>query len=102
MFTFDDLMKLDLQSLARVMRGLQGNTLPLALRGASKEVRDQFLEALPVRSRDMLLDEMNMMGAVRGRDVRAAQAAIVDCARDLAAQEIIRLPGPDDEDEMIE
>ena len=102
MFTFDDLMKLDLQSLARVMRGLQGNTLPLALRGASKEIRDQFLEALPARSRDMLLDEMNTMGAVRGRDVRAAQAAIVDCARDLAAQEVIRLPTMEDEDELIE
>ncbi len=102
MFTFDDLMKLDLQSLARVMRGLQGNTLPLALRGATKEIRDQFLEALPQRSRDMLLDEMNTMGAVRNRDVRAAQAAIVDCARDLAAQDIIRLPVQDDEEEMID
>lgn len=102
MFTFDDLMRLDLQSLARVMRGVQGKTLPLALRGASKEMRDQFLAALPVRSRDMLLDEMNTMGAVRGRDVRAAQSAIVDCARELAAQEIIRLPSVEDEDEMIE
>lgn len=102
MFTFDDLMKLELQSLARVMRGLQGNTLPLALRGASKEMRDQFLAALPARSRDMLLDEMNTMGAVRGRDVRDAQAAIVDCARDLAAQNIIRLPSAEDEQELIE
>jgi flagellar motor switch protein FliG len=102
MFTFDDLMKLDLQSLARVMRGLQGNTLPMALRGASKEMRDQFLGALPARSRDMLLEEMNTMGAVRARDVRAAQGAIVDCARDLAAQEIIRLPAQEDEDELID
>lgn len=102
MFTFDDLMKLDLQSLARVMRGLQGNILPLALRGASKEVRDQFLEALPARSRDMLLDEMNTMGPVRGRDVRAAQAAITSRARDLAAQEVIRLPRAEDEDEIID
>ncbi len=102
MFTFDDLMRLDLQSLARVMRGVEGKTLPLALRGASAEMREQFLSALPVRSRDMLLDEMNTMGAVRGRDVRAAQTAIVDCARELAAQDIIRLPSVEDEDEMIE
>ncbi|MCA1776191.1 MAG: flagellar motor switch protein FliG [Loktanella sp.] len=102
MFTFDDLMKLDPQSLTPVMRGLEGNTLPLALRGATKELRDHFLAALPARSRDMLLDEMDTMGPVRGRDVRAAQAAIVDCARGLAAQDIIRLPGPDDEEEMIE
>jgi flagellar motor switch protein FliG len=102
MFTFEDLMKLDLQSLARVMRGLQGNTLPLALRGASKDVRDQFLGALPARSREMLLDEMNTMGAVKARDVRAAQTAIVDCARDLAAQEIIRLPVQEDEEDLID
>lgn len=102
MFTFDDLMKLDLQSLARVMRGVQGNTLPLALRGASEAIREQFLAALPARSRDMLLDEMDTMGAVRGRDVRAAQTAIVECARDLAAQDIIRLPSTEDEEEMIE
>ena len=101
MFTFDDLIRLDLQSLARVMRGLQGNTLPLALRGASKEMRDQLLGALPARSREMLLDEMNTMGAVRARDVREAQAAIVDCARDLAAQEIIRLPAQDDEEDLL-
>lgn len=102
MFTFDDLIRLDLQGLARVMRGIQGKTLPLALRGASKEMREQFLAALPVRSRDMLLDEMTTMGAVRGRDVRAAQSAIVDCARDLAAQEIIRLPTAEDDEELID
>jgi flagellar motor switch protein FliG len=102
MFTFDDLMRLDPQSLARVMRGLQGNTLPLALRGASKEMREQFLAALPARSRDMLLDEMNTMGPVRVNDVRAAQAAIVDCARDLAAQEVIRLPVQEEEGAMID
>jgi flagellar motor switch protein FliG len=50
----------------------------------------------------MLLEEMNTMGAVRARDVRAAQGAIVDCARDLAAQEIIRLPAQEDEDELID
>lgn len=101
MFTFDDLAKIDPQGLARVMRGLQGNTLPLALRGASPELREVFLGALPARSRDMLLDEMNGMGAVRARDVKAAQAAVVDCARDLAEQEVIRLPGPEDEDDLI-
>ena len=102
MFTFDDLMRLDRQGLALVMRGLQGNVLPLALRGASKEVRDHFLESLPARARDMLTDEINTMGPVRGRDVRAAQAAITSRARDLAAEEVIRLPRAEDDDEMID
>lgn len=102
MFTFDDLLRLDLQSLARVMRALQGNVLPMALRGASTEMREHFFAALPIRSRDMLLDEMNTMGPVRGREVRAAQSAIVECARTLVAQEVIRMPSAEDEEELIE
>ncbi|KAF0674634.1 flagellar motor switch protein FliG [Profundibacterium mesophilum] len=102
MFTFDDLVRLDAQSLARVIRNLQGNTLPLALRGASKELRDHFLNALPGRSRDMLLDEMNLMGPVRGREARAAQTEIVDVAKDLAEEGIIVLPLADEDDEMLD
>lgn len=102
MFTFDDLVKLDVQGLARIMRGLEGNTLPLALRGARKEVRDHFLNALPTRPRDMLLEEMNTMGPVRGREVRAAQTAMVDYAKELAENEVIQLPMAEDDDEIIE
>ncbi len=101
MFTFDDLIKLDANSLARVMRTVEGNTLPLALRGAKKEIREHFLNALPARSRDMLLEEMAAMGPVRGRDVAAAQSALVDGAMELAEDEVIRLP-LDDDDVLIE
>jgi len=102
MFTFDDLVKLDLQALARIMRGLEGNTLPLALRGAKKEVRDHFLNALPSRPREMLLEEMNTMGPVRSREVRTAQRAMVDYARELAENEVIQLPLAEEDDEIIE
>ncbi|WP_407496329.1 flagellar motor switch protein FliG [Pseudooceanicola sp. MF1-13] len=98
MFTFDDLAKLEAMDLARVMRGAPGNALPIALRGAKKEVRDVFLAALPGRSRDMLEEEMNTMGPVRGRDVRDAQAGMVDYAKELADEEVIALPMADDED----
>jgi len=101
MFTFEDLIRLDAQSLARVMRGLTGNTLPLALRGASKEMREHFLDALTARARDMLLDEMNTMGPVRGRDARAAQTMIVDYTRQLAEEGSIELPSAGDEEEDI-
>ncbi len=102
MFTFEDLMRLDPGSLAKVMRTVDGQTLPLALRGAKKEVRDYFLAALPQRSRDMLIEEMNAMGPVRARDVQAAQAQLIDGALGLASEEAIRLPVDDEEDQLIE
>ncbi|TGD61858.1 flagellar motor switch protein FliG [Tabrizicola sp. WMC-M-20] len=99
MFTFDDLIRLDANSLARVMRAAEGNSLPLALRGARKEVRDRFFDSLPARSREMLIEEMANMGPVRSRDVQVAQSALVDQAMELARQEVIRLPM--DEDDLL-
>lgn len=101
MFTFEDLAKLETIDLAKVMRGLPGNSLPTALKGASQATRDVFLAALPQRSRDMLEDEMEAMGPVRRRDVGAAQALALDYARNLADDEQIRLPLDDDEDDAI-
>lgn len=98
MFTFDNIIDLDARDLAKITRGLQGDTLPLALRGATKELRDHFLEALPSRSRDMLLEEMNSMGPVRGKDVRAAQMLIVEQTKLLVEEGAIILPTDEEDD----
>lgn len=103
MFTFRDLIRIDGQDLARVMRGVTGNTVPMALKGANNELRDHFLAALPGRSRDMLIEEMEAMGPVRARDVRVAQASLVECAQQLIDQEVIQLPSDsEDEEEYID
>lgn len=99
MLTFDNLLEFGPQDLSKITRGVQENTLPLALRGASKELRDHFLEALPARSRDMLLEEMNSMGPVRGRDVRAAQMLIVEQTKMLIEEEVIALPSSEEDDD---
>ncbi len=99
MFTFEDLAKMEAMDLAKIMRGVPGNTLPTALRGATDNAREAFLNALPARSRDMLTEEMESMGPVRRRDVNAAQALMLDYARQLADDDQVRLPfGEDDED----
>ncbi len=97
MFTFDDLARLDQNSLARLIRSAEGATVPLALRGAKKAIRDRFIEALTVRAREMLLEEMAALGPVRARDAREAQDKLIDIANDLARQNIIRLPSADDQ-----
>ncbi|RMH45737.1 MAG: flagellar motor switch protein FliG [Alphaproteobacteria bacterium] len=102
MFVFDDMVKISPMDLPKIMREVSGNTLPLALRGAKKEVREHFLSSLPARSRDMLADEMKALGPVRLRDVKVAQAELVEAAIRLAQDGEIELPGPEgDEEEMI-
>jgi flagellar motor switch protein FliG len=102
MFVFDDLIKLPPNTLAKVMREVTGKTLPLALRGAKKEVREYFLNSMPARSRDMLQDEMKAMGAVKFKDAKDAQSFMVEAALRLAADGDIELPEEEDGEEMIE
>lgn len=101
MFVFDDLIDLKPALLARVMREVTGKTLPMALRGAQKELREHFLSSVPARSRDMLSEEMKSMGPVRSRDVKQAQSELVEAALRLAQEGEIELPNSD-EDDMIE
>lgn len=91
MFVFDDLLKFKENMLGKIMREVSGNTLPLALRGAKKEVREHFLNSLPSRSRGMLKDEMSSMGPVKARDVKDAQAQLVEAALRLLADGTVEL-----------
>jgi flagellar motor switch protein FliG len=100
MFVFDDLIKFKETQLGKVMREVTGNTLPLALRGAKKEVREHFLASLPSRSRGMLQDEMSSMGPVKLKDVKDAQSQLVEAALRLVADGSVELAG-DDSDEMM-
>ena len=102
MFVFDDMMKFPENQLGKIMREVGGNTLPLALRGAKKEVREHFLGSLPARSRGMLQDEMSQMGPVKARDVKDAQAQLVEAAMRLMADGTVEMPetGEDMVDEM--
>lgn len=104
MFVFDDLMKFEAVTLGKIMREVSGNTLPLALRGAKKEVREHFLESLPSRSRGMLQEEMESMGPVKSKDVKQAQSELVEAALRLVSEGVVEIPdeGEDMMDEAAE
>ena len=102
MFTFEDLQLLDRQALSRVFRTVDGRTLPIALKGVSEELREEFLLALPERSRNILLEEMENLGPIRVREVQEAQSRIVEAAKQLAEDGQIVLPQGTDDDQMID
>lgn len=101
MFTFEDMLKLDPNSLSKVIRKADNKELPKALKGATEEQRNVLLQALPERSRNILNDEIDNMGPVRMREVQDAQQQLVDVAKDLAAEGEIVLPQGEDEDPMV-
>ena len=98
MFTFDDLARLDPPGVQALLRAVEKDRLPLALKGASEQIRELFLRNMSERAARMLRDDIAALGPVRLRDVDEAQAAIVALAKDLASRgEISLSDGRDDE-----
>ncbi len=100
MFTFDDLKRLDGPGVQVLLRGVEKDKLALALKGASQELRDMFLNNMTERAAKLLRDDIAAMGPVRLKDVDEAQALIVVAAKELAAQGQIQLAEGRDE-EMV-
>jgi flagellar motor switch protein FliG len=85
MFVFDDIGKLDDRSLQRVLREVDARTLSLALKTAKEAMRERIMSGMSARAVTALKEEISMLGAVRVRDVEAAQAQIVAQVRALEA-----------------
>lgn len=100
MFTFDDLQRLSPQAVQVLLRAVEKDKLPLALKGASEKLRELFLKNLSERAGKMLREEIDALGPVKLRDVDEAQGTIVLLAKELAAQGQIEL-GESKDDELV-
>jgi len=101
MFVFEDLAKLDPGGVQTLLRAVERDQLALALKGASDSLRDMFMSNMSERAAKIMRDDMESMGPVRLKDVDAAQMAMVQVAKDLAAKGEIMLAGQGGEDELI-
>jgi flagellar motor switch protein FliG len=97
MFTFDDLARLTPDAVGKLMRAVEKDKLPIALKGASEDIRTLFLGCLSERAGKLLRDEIAALGPVRLRDVDEAQSKIVMLAKELGAQGEIELNERQDE-----
>jgi len=102
MFVFEDILRLDDRALQRVLREIEARTLSLALKNASEELKGRILGGMSQRAVTALKDEMAMLGAVRLRDVEAAQAQIVAQVRTLEAAGEIQISSGGSEDAFVE
>jgi len=101
MFVFEDLNKLDPGGVQTLLRAVEKDKLGLALKGASDSLREIFFSNMSERASKIMREDMESMGPVRLRDVDAAQMAMVQVAKDLAAKGEIMLAGAGGDDELI-
>ena len=100
MFTFDDLQRLSGSAVQILLRSVERDKLPVALKGASDKIKELFLGNLSERAAKMLRDDIAALGPVKMRDVEEAQSGIVNMAKELAAQGQIEIGGGKD-DELV-
>lgn len=97
MFVFDDLVKLDDRSLQLVLREVASETLIVALKGGSMEVRDKILANMSMRAAAALREDLEARGPMRLSEVEAQQKEILKMVRRLADENQITLGGgPED------
>jgi flagellar motor switch protein FliG len=101
MFTFDDLLKLDPGSVQTLLRGIEKETLAMALKGASEQARTFFLSNMSTRAAKNLEDDMGSLGPVRLKEVDEAQQKMVLLTKDLAAKGEIMISKNRAEDELV-
>lgn len=101
MFTFDDLVKLDPSAIQTLVRAIDKDKLPTALKGAADTIKDLFFSNMSERAAKIMNEDMEAMGPVRLKDVEEAQTYIVNVAKDLEGRGEIIIATGAEEDEMI-
>jgi flagellar motor switch protein FliG len=91
MFAFENLAVLSSRDLQRVMREIESKDLVISLKSATKRLQDALLGAVSKRAAETIMEEMEMLGPVRLRDVEMAQDRIIQAVRMLEEEGEITL-----------
>lgn len=90
MFVFDDLLNVDDNALREIVQRADKKVLTIALKGTSEDIRNRFFQNMSKRAVDMIREEMELLGAVRLREVEKAQQEIVGIARKLEEEGLLQ------------
>jgi len=99
MFTFEDMVSLDKGAITEVLKAADKAELMLALKSSPEELKEKFFSAMSERAREAFEEEMQFLGAVKMKDVEAAQRKIVESVNALAESGAIQMGSSE---EMIE
>ena len=102
MFTFDDLKKMDTQSLQTLIRSVDKNQLAISLKGVDESIKNQFFSCMTERAGKLMHDELEQLGPVRLKAVEEAQMSIIDKAKQLADDNLIFMPNVTNNEDYID
>lgn len=93
MFVFENLLDVDDRGVQLLLREIQSDSLIVALKGASEELRQKIFKNMSSRASEMLREDLEAKGPVRLSEVEAEQKEILKIARRLSDEGQIQLGG---------
>ncbi|MDP4302048.1 flagellar motor switch protein FliG [Leptothrix discophora] len=97
MFTFDDVVKIDDKGIQALLKEVQSESLIIALKGATPELRDKVFKNMSSRAAETLKEDLESRGPVRVSDVESEQKEMLKIVRRLADEGQIVLGGGGDD-----
>lgn len=93
MFTFDDLAELDDRAIQTLLREITTDTLVVALKGATSEIKEKVYRNMSQRAAETLKEDLENRGPMKISEVEREQKDILKVARRLMEEGQILMPG---------
>jgi flagellar motor switch protein FliG len=91
MFVFENIMDIEDRGIQLLLREVQSDSLIIALKGASEEMREKIFKNMSQRAAEMMREDLESKGPVRLSEVEAQQKEILMIVRRLADEGQISL-----------
>jgi len=101
LFTFEDIFKLDDRSIQAIMREVSNDTLTLAMKATTDEVKDKIFRNISSRAAEMIKEDLEVMGPVRLSDVEKAQSEIIKIVRKMEEDGKVVIAGRGGDDVLV-
>ncbi|RQO33260.1 flagellar motor switch protein FliG [Herminiimonas sp. KBW02] len=93
MFVFDNIMDIEDRGIQLLLREVQSESLIVALKGATPELREKFFKNMSQRAGEMMREDLESKGPVRLSEVETNQKEILQIIRRLADEGQLTLGG---------
>ncbi len=97
MFVFENVLEIDDRGIQLILREVQSESLIIALKGASEDLREKIFKNMSSRAAEMMREDLESKGPVKLSDVEANQKEILKIVRRLSDEGQITLGGKGEE-----
>lgn len=93
MFVFENVLEIDDRGIQLILREVQSESLIVALKGASEELREKIFKNMSQRAAEMMREDLESKGPVKLSEVESNQKEILKVVRRLSDEGQIALGG---------